>query len=72
MVPQGLKFAHFCMSGLPRVEKSANFMPMGAIFKKKCKKVLFNSFVIFPAKKHYFCLKIKCALFYELFILIIL
>ena len=26
--------------------KSAHFMPKGAIFKKECKKVLFNSFVM--------------------------
>ena len=32
MVPEGIKSAHF--------------MQKGAIFKKECKKVLFNSFVI--------------------------
>ena len=45
MVPERIKFALFCTSGLPQVQKSASFMPMGAIFKKKCKKGLFNSFV---------------------------
>ena len=42
MVQEGIKFALFCISGLPRVQKSANFMPEGAILKTKCKKVLFN------------------------------
>ena len=37
MVPKGIKFAR---------AKSANFMPKGAIFQKKCKKVLFNSYVV--------------------------
>ena len=51
-------------------------VPKGAIFKKECKKVLFNSFVMmqfsqfdplfFLQKSNIFGLKIKCALFYEL------
>ena len=54
MVPEGINFALFCVN-------CVNFMPKGAIFKKECKKVLFNSFVLmqfslfdqlfFPAKK---------------------
>ena len=81
MVPDGIQSALFCMSGLPQVQKSANVLPKGAIFKKECKKVLFNSFVImlfskldhlfFPEEKHIICLKIKCAVFYELLILTI-
>ena len=52
MVPKGIKFAR---------AKSANFMPKGAIFQKKCKKVLFNSYVVMQfsqlARKHNFCEK---------------
>ena len=33
MVPEGIKFALFCMSGLPRVQKRANFIPKGTILK---------------------------------------
>ena len=42
MLPESIKFALFCMSGLPRVQKRANFIPEAAILKTKCKKVLFN------------------------------
>ena len=51
-------------------------MPKGAIFKKECKKVLFNRFAVmqfslfdqlfFPAKKQNFSQKIKFALLYKL------
>ena len=66
MVPEGIKFAR-----LPRVQKSANFIPKGAISKKECKKVLFNSChdvvffawpTFFPCKKATFCPKIECFL----------
>ena len=42
MVPDGTKRT----SGLQQVQISVNFIPKGAIFKKECKKVLFNSFVM--------------------------
>ena len=46
MVPEGIKF----VSGLPKVQKSANFMPKGAIYgviiKKECKKVQFIRFAM--------------------------
>ena len=43
MVPEGIKFAFFYMSGLP---SSENFMAMGALFQKGGQKVLLNSFVM--------------------------
>ena len=46
MVPEGIKFALFCKSGLPQVQKNANFMAKGAIFRKECKKVIFNIFLM--------------------------
>ena len=42
MVPEVVKFALFCTSDLPRVQKSANYMPKGAILRKGVQKVLFN------------------------------
>ena len=46
MVSEDIKFALFCTSGLPQVQKSVNFMPKGANFRKERKKVIFNSFVM--------------------------
>ena len=46
MVPEGIKFALFCKSGLQRVQKSANFMPNGAILKEECKKSYFDIFLM--------------------------
>ena len=40
MVPEGIKFAFFCKSGLPRVEKRANFMSKGAISKNCAKSTM--------------------------------
>ena len=57
----------------------SHVMPKGAIFKKECKTVLFNSFVMlqFLSLTNFFSLlksknssqNIKCALFYELIFL---
>ena len=69
MVPEGIKFALFSTRGLP-----VSFIPKGAIFKKECKKVLFNSFFslanfISLQQSKKICQKINCALSNELIFL---
>ena len=46
IVPEGITFVLFYMRGLPRVQKSANFMAMGVIWKIKCKKLSNLIFVV--------------------------
>ena len=47
IVPEGIKFALFCMSGLPRVQKSADFISKGTIFKRiEKKEEIFDMYIM--------------------------